>query len=259
MAGGELAAAFEGLAGDAGQAGGDIANSIASFTEDTADIEDGNIARTLAADADAARAAASVRPDVGDLAPDVTGTGGWAGARYVESSTPEEEAAYAAIRASTGDVPEIADNTGISQDVIAQVKVHLFLTEHDVPVGPGEIVRGYFTPDGEVASLWAKAEDGSLTPGELDSFRSLMAHEYVESRLMESGLPYRSADPEAWDDGEALFSPSHFGAHEAAPLASDGSLRLWPRLGLTPPDAPIASDLSNIDEVVSAARRGLGL
>jgi hypothetical protein len=60
MSEGELAAAFEGLANDAGQAGGDIAESIARFTDDTANIEDANVDRTLAADAKTARAADAI-------------------------------------------------------------------------------------------------------------------------------------------------------------------------------------------------------
>jgi hypothetical protein len=65
MSEGELAAVFKGLAEDAGEAGGEIAESIAKFTDETANIEDANVARTLAADADTARAAASVGKDVG--------------------------------------------------------------------------------------------------------------------------------------------------------------------------------------------------
>ncbi|HEY3608725.1 MAG TPA: hypothetical protein VGL06_14560 [Pseudonocardiaceae bacterium] len=156
-------------------------------------------------------------------------------------------------------MPKIAQNTGISQDVIGQVKNHLFLTEHDVPLGPNQISHGYFTADEDIAGLWQKAEQGPLSPAEQDQFRSLMSHEYVESRLMASGMPYRSADPQAWEDGTLMFNPSHFGAHEVAPLSSTGSLRLWPKLGLTPPAAPIAPDLSNIDDVVNAARKGLRL
>jgi hypothetical protein len=182
---------------------------------------------------------------------------GWSGAGHIEESTPEAEAAYAAIRANTGDVAKIADNTGFDQDLIAQVKDHLFLTEHDVPVGPNQVAHGYFTADEDLASLWNKAEEGPLNPSEKERLRSLVAHEYVESRLMNAGMPYRSADPAGWKDGTLTFDPSHFGAHEVAPLSSDGSLRLWPKLGLTPPDTPIAPDLSNLDDVVEAALRGL--
>jgi hypothetical protein len=60
MSEGELAAVFKGLAEDAGEAGGEISESIAKFTDETADIEDANIARTLAVDADAARPANAI-------------------------------------------------------------------------------------------------------------------------------------------------------------------------------------------------------
>ena len=86
-----------------------------------------------------------------------------------------------------------------------------------------------------------------------------MAHEYVESHLMADGMPYRSADPEAWVAGYLDFNTEHFGAHEVAPKASYGSLSQWEDLGLTPPDTPLAPDLSNIDNVVEAARKGLHL
>jgi hypothetical protein len=185
--------------------------------------------------------------------------GAWTGAGHVESSSPEEEAAYAAIRADTGDVPKIAENTGIDEGVIGQVKNHLFMIEHDVPVGPDDVAHGYFTADAQIASLWNKAQEGSLSPGQLDMFRSLMSHEYVQSQLMGLGLPYRSADPEAWENGDQVFNPSHFGAHDVAPVASNGSLRQWPALGLTPPETPVAADLSNIDVLVSAASEGLRL
>jgi hypothetical protein len=272
MADGELAAVFKGLAEDADQAAGNIADSVGRLAEKTADNEEGNLARTLSTDAEHAQAFTDIKenPPTGATAPSSisgrlggepapAGTGGWTGAGHVAESSPEAEGAYAAIRANTGDVPKIAQNTGISQDVIGQVKNHLFLTEHDVPVGPNQIAHGYFTANKQIADLWQKAEQGPLSPEDLDDFRSLMSHEYVESHLMASGMPYRSADPQTWDGDTVLFNPSHFGAHEVAPLAHNGSLRLWPKLGLTPPDTPIAPDLSNIDDVVNAARKGLKL
>ena len=268
---GELSAVFRALAADTDQAAGNIAGAMARFTETTADTEDGNVARTLAADAENARAITAIgrEPDTlaggtpaGTVWADAASTpagAGWAGAGHVEASSPEAEAAYAAIRANAGDVPRIAGNTGISPDIIAQVKNHLFLTEHDVPVGPDNVAHGYFTADEEIAGLWGKAEDGTLNAAEQSRFRSLISHEYVESRLMESGMPYRSAAPEAWNGDEQTFNPWHFGAHEVAPIAATGSLRQWPALGLTPPATPIAPDLSNLDDVVNAARKGLKL
>lgn len=55
MAEGELAAVFDGLAGDADQAAGNIAESVAKVGEQTADNEDANLARTLDDEAQTAK------------------------------------------------------------------------------------------------------------------------------------------------------------------------------------------------------------
>jgi hypothetical protein len=252
MGDGGLAAVFRGLAADAARAAGNIAHSVARITEKTAEIEESNLRSLLDSDSRVAESFKNLGHD--------SAAGGWSGARYVQSPTKEAADAYAAIRVSTGDVSSIARNTGIDEGVIAQVKNHLFMSEHDIPVGPGQIERGNFTADEHLADLWGRAEKGSLSEAEAAEFRSLMSHEYVESRLMESGMPYRSADPESWDeDGDIVFNPQHFGAHEAAPHSVTGSTRHWKALGLGSPEEPIAPDLSNIDGVVDAARRGLGL
>ena len=60
--GGELAAAFRALAEDAAQAGEDIGDSVGRWFEDTADIEEENVNRTLAA---AGRPPRTPRPDGG--------------------------------------------------------------------------------------------------------------------------------------------------------------------------------------------------
>jgi hypothetical protein len=246
---GELAALFRSLADDTDQAAGSMARAISWFTTATADTEDANVARTLAADADTARAIQAIQAD----------TGGWTGAGHVEASSPEAEAAYTSIRANADDVARIAANTGINEEVLAQAKAHLFMTEHDVPVGPGQIARGYFTANETTAQLWDKATMGTLSDDDLNEFRSLMSHEYVESRLMARGMPYRSADPAAWDGPDQIYSTRYFGAHEVAPKSSSGSMSHWDGLGLRPPANPIAPDLSNLDDVVNAARKGLKL
>jgi hypothetical protein len=240
---------FRALADDTSEAAGSIATAISRFTVATADTEDANVARTLAADANTARAMKAIQGD----------TGGWTGAGHVEPSTPEAEAAYTAIRANPDDVARIAANTGINEDVLAQAKTHLFMTTHDVPVGPNKIAHGYFTANETTAQLWDKAAKRTLSDNELNDFRSLMSHEYVESRLMARGMPYRSADPAAWDGKDQIYSTRYFGAHEVAPKGSTGSMSHWEGLGLTPPVNPIARDLSNIDDVVNAARKGLKL
>jgi len=94
----------------------------------------------------------------------------------------------------------------------------------------------------------------------------LMAHEYIESRLMDSGMPYLSPHPEANWDPEGFKNlpgadrPDLFGAHEVAPNPTTGSLMHWKtKLGLEPPTAPIADDLSNVDDFVRSAQQQLRL
>ncbi len=65
---GELSAVFRALAADTDQAAGNIAGAMARFTETTAATEDGNVARTLAADAENARAITAIGREPDTLA-----------------------------------------------------------------------------------------------------------------------------------------------------------------------------------------------
>lgn len=184
------------------------------------------------------------------------------GAGRVDSpQSPMAERAYEQIRNTTGDTERIAQNTGIRQDVLDRVKKHLFETEHrNVPVGPNDLRNGRFAEMDHIADLWQKADRGTLSGDEAERFRRLMAHEGVESRLMQDGMPYRSAHPDAWDE-EGTYWPSsdHFGAHDVSPheTASD-PFRAWPRMGLEHPGIELNDDLSNLDDVIAAINRGIG-
>lgn len=179
------------------------------------------------------------------------------GARYVdEISTPEEIAAYDAIAARAGDVEAIARNTGIDPAVVERVREHLFIEEHEIALGPDRTARGNFSPMEEVADPWNAAVSGALQGDELAAFKRLMAHEYVESRLMQEGLPFRSAHPDAYAlaDDVNLPTPEHFGAHDLAPIGDHGKGPWHIYEGLldkTAPTLPIADDLSNLDAVVA--------
>jgi RHS repeat-associated protein len=62
MAGGDQAAIVRALAEDAGQAAGDAASAMAKLGEDTADIAEGNLERTLATDADLGQKFSDISP-----------------------------------------------------------------------------------------------------------------------------------------------------------------------------------------------------
>lgn len=184
-------------------------------------------------------------------------------AEQEDADAAAAEQAYERIRANTGDTERISENTGIDEGVLDQVKDHLFVQEHDLPMPPdGEVVTQRFTPDESISDLWEKAEAGTLTEQEREQFQGLMQHEAVESTLMEQGLPYRSADPAAWEDGVNWPSAENYGAHDLAPHAAypDDPWRGWESMGFG--DAPataINRDLSNVDDVVAEIRDRMGI
>ncbi|WP_410789274.1 hypothetical protein [Kribbella sp. C-35] len=184
---------------------------------------------------------------------------------FVDDATPEEMDQYRRIR-EADDVDALADHSGMPREVIEEAKQHLFQRQHDVAVRPGEIRHGYFTPDALYGDLWERVASGAeLTDKNRVEFWSLLAHEYVESRLMAAGLPYRSPDPRAWDQsGTPLATSDYPSAHNTAPLSARSSrmdlLILWDSsLDIPRGDLRVAEDLSNLDEVVRVAKEGLGL
>lgn len=183
------------------------------------------------------------------------------GAGWVQDAdSPRAAEVYQQARDNADVASRIAANTGLRLEILERVRQHLFNTEHDVQVGPNQIARGYFSPIDEIAELWSSAENGTLDGKELHRFRRLVAHEYVESQLMQSGMPYRSADPSVWVDDGYWPSPEHFGAHDLAPIAGavGSPFGHWPRrLRRDAPDVEFADDLSNLDDIVGLILRGV--
>ncbi|MEV6597690.1 hypothetical protein AB0M36_12575 [Actinoplanes sp. NPDC051346] len=169
--------------------------------------------------------------------------------------------AYRRIRDSPGDTSLAATNTGIDPRILEGMRQNLFVEQHDIALGPHQVERGYFTPDDDIADLWDGATHGTLNAEDLHRFRNLAAHEYVENRLMAAGLPYRSSHPDAFDaDGVSILSRDHPGAHDLAPnhWRPENPLQHWQTFGIDGSELRMADDLSNLDEIVDAALRGLG-
>jgi hypothetical protein len=174
-------------------------------------------------------------------------------------------ARYRRIR-ETDDIDSVADNSGYPREVVEVAKQNLFMRQHEVAVAPGQVVVGYFTPDRRIGDLWERAASGvELDTRQETRLWSLLAHEYVEAKLMEAGLPYLSATEGAFAKGTGpVVGRENPSAHHTAPLTLrderidllrhwDGDLAL-PRDGLR-----VAKDLSNLDEVVRVAKEGWGL
>lgn len=195
--------------------------------------------------------------------------GPWpSGAGWVEQPDAVAGRLYEAIRATPNrvDLPEISKNTGIDESILRDVKSHLFRSQHDVVVAPGQIRRGLFTPREDIGALWQEAQAGTLTAEALAKFRSLIAHEYIERGLMKSGLPYIRDSPEVWElDAETgkyyrQRVPANIvnaGAHELAPHSVEGTFK-WKRpWGVEAPPLSLKGNLADLGDILKETIRML--
>ncbi|MBQ1084033.1 hypothetical protein, partial [Nocardiopsis sp. B62] len=163
--------------------------------------------------------------------------------------------AYDRIREATGDVDLIAEVTGIDRGVINRIKDHIFNKSHEVAVGPNDVRVGKFTPAEHIAKWWEGVQRDRIPNDEKPSFRKWLAHESVESKLMEWGMPYLSSDSSAFswdpdlDEYSSVPTEGQYGAHNLAP--SEGMLAPFghylPEWGK--PEGDLKGDLSNSEEI----------
>lgn len=86
---------------------------------------------------------------------------------------------YESVRHMTNDVNRIAQNTGFSKELIAQIKDFIFIQKHELD---GEIKR--FDPSFEMAQSWQRLIDGkNILPHDM----TLLRHEEMERGLMLQG------------------------------------------------------------------------
>jgi len=177
-----------------------------------------------------------------------------------------------AIANRSDDVAQIADKMGYSSTIIEKVKDHFFIKNHLHYTESGFQI-GRFERSAEDIAVWNGAMNDGLTSdisfknyygaGENDFvngvmtateaknyFISLMKHEYVELRLMEEGLSFRSLG------NPNVFTPSDFGAHDLAPTFNGNVLD---NLKISETAPIILDDLSNVEEYISFYKRILNL
>ncbi|WP_228991322.1 hypothetical protein [Streptomyces sp. DH8] len=195
------------------------------------------------------------------------------GARYVEEPAFEDiDAArfYDRVRAdpSSLDISAISRNTGVRTDILDRVRTHFFLTEHIVADAPGSARRAYFTPRHDVAEIWEAASQRSLSSEEVIKFERYIAHEYVESHLIEAGIPYLRDRPHLWETftnpgGKLEYthvwpnSASDAGAHELSFNERKGGFNHWRSLGMNVSHVEVGPQLNNIEEVVAMLKQEL--
>ncbi|MER7583816.1 hypothetical protein [Kitasatospora sp. NPDC097691] len=199
------------------------------------------------------------------------------GSRYVhdpESSTgidPRAVRLYEEYRTRTDDIAEVATDAKVDPRIVEVAKNNLMVNRHDVQVGPGEknVMKDvYFEPEWEIARRWNAIVKGIPAPKDkIEIIRSVIAHEYVEAKLFEAGLPYLPSHPDCWVGARPEAHPEHFSAHQLAPNSFDkidfssdnitSSLWIWKKYGIEVPPVPIADDLSNLDVLVDAIKSHL--
>lgn len=163
------------------------------------------------------------------------------------------EQKYANIRQMSDDVTQISSLLGISEYIVSAVRSHIFIEEHDIAVGQGQVERSRFAADPEIAELWISAIRGTLSGDDLYTFKRIFAHEYIEQALMKRGLPFRSSHPEAWKNGYNKATPKHYGAHDLAPLCDimRAPFEHWKCLELAATQLPEELELSKLETLVN--------
>ncbi|MFB0494488.1 hypothetical protein ABID99_000725 [Mucilaginibacter sp. OAE612] len=172
------------------------------------------------------------------------------GVKWIVDGTPDIDALIDAnkIANNSSDIAKISSNYGIPVNVMTRVKEHFWIKEHFILVENGTYQIGRFERLESDVLEWKAAINNTLSGNDLETFKRLMAHEYVESQLMERGLSYRALNK------YLSAAPSDLGAHEMAPIDKIGDqyyLQLNRRLDLPQPPTPDLDTFSNLDQIVN--------
>ncbi|MDH6135205.1 hypothetical protein P3T37_004615 [Kitasatospora sp. MAA4] len=113
---------------------------------------------------------------------------------------------------------------------------------------------------------WRHSNDGNVNPLDVLAGAVGGAASPGGGRGKPGGYTGATADGRpglgGYDSGDGFIYPEKpdGNSHELYQTTEpSGSLKLWPHYGIEGPAVPILPDLSNLDEVVEAAKRGLGL
>jgi hypothetical protein len=169
------------------------------------------------------------------------------GIRWVvdSSTTAVDDAALIKafeIANDTSDIAIIASNYDIPLPIMQRVKNHYWVDEHFVLADDGTFKIGRFEKIDDYNNEWISAKEKTLSFADEKIFRNLIAHEYIEAKLIDNGMNFRSF--KRYD----FRSSADFGAHDLAPIINNGEYYDLGRL--SNPPFPVTSDFSNLDEIV---------
>ena len=171
------------------------------------------------------------------------------GGNYVKALSAAQETKFNQIINSSTIDANIASNLGLDQSVIQSAKEHMFITEHLVETSSGGFVKGRFDVEFEQAKWWTDVAGGNLDNA--DDLRKLIAHEFIESKLMQEGIIYSPF---------TSSSAAKYGAHQLSVHDFLLNFDHWGSvLGRNTPSFSLNPNLSNIDDVVSQIKTIEGL
>jgi hypothetical protein len=170
------------------------------------------------------------------------------GANYVDELSSSTVVKLNGIVNSTTDVLQISTNLGINENVVQTMKQHYFVNEHLVEVADGTFVKGRFNADEHVADWWNAVKSGNLANA--SDLKKLIAHEYIEAKLMQEGVNYRSFN---------ALSASKYGAPDLSSHDYNFDFLHWVNFGRKAPSINLAPNLGNIDDVVNYIKNIEGL
>lgn len=179
------------------------------------------------------------------------------GGNYVKALSTAQETKFSQIINSSTIDANIASNLGIDQSVIQVAKEHMFITEHLVETSTGGFVKGRFDVDLDQANWWTDVSSGNIITNpdgittNADDLRKLIAHEFIESKLMQEGIIYSPF---------TSSSAAKYGAHQLSIHDFRFNFEHWASvLGRNVPSFTLNPNLSNIDDVVSQIKTIEGL
>lgn len=130
------------------------------------------------------------------------------------------------ISQDTNDFVTIGNKLNIEIEIMQDAKNHYFIKEHFVRSElSNDFIVGRFSKDEFDINEWISFRDipiSSINQNEIDSFRKLIVHEYIESKLMNEGVNFRAFET------PNNYKPYDFGAHDLAPTLSNGA---YPNIG----------------------------
>ena len=148
-------------------------------------------------------------------------------------------------------VGAISGELGISPNIVSKAMDHMLIDYHVVEAFPGNFRYGRFQVASNDVKLWHDVANGVASNDVKARLRQLIAHEYIESRLMEAGMVYRRI-------GAANIAS--YGAHELSILDDWMTPTPWRHyystepggLGRNNPNFNLNADFSNIDDIVDS-------